>query len=211
MRPLVIIGTGGVGRQVLQIVRSVNEKAPKWKVIGFLDDNASRHGDYVHETPIVGGLEWLKERSGVSSAIAIGDPSIRKQVAVSLQRIGHTRVATLVHPKTEISSYVAIGKGSIIYPGVVIDTEVHIKEHVIINKGSTIGHDTIIEQFVTVSPGVNIGGAVTVKEQAFLGIGCSTVQNIVVGKRAIVGAGAAVIRDVPDGITCVGVPARVIE
>lgn len=211
MKPLVIIGTGGVGRQVLQIVRSINSNAPEWEVIGFIDDDISTHGELIHNTPVVGGLEWLERAPEVYTVVAIGDPATRKRVARSLSQMEHNKIATLIHPSTEIGLNTSIGKGSIICPGAITDTDVCLKEYVLINKICTIGHDSVIESFVTISPGVNVGGSVTIRKEAFLGIGSSTVQNIVIGERAVIGAGAVVIGSVPESTTFVGVPARKVS
>ena len=40
-RPLLLVGGGGLAREVLAAVRLLPEK---WKPIGALDDDASRHG-----------------------------------------------------------------------------------------------------------------------------------------------------------------------
>ncbi|WP_231884173.1 acetyltransferase [Synechococcus sp. MIT S9504] len=44
---------------------------------------------------------------------------------------------------------------------------------------------------------------------SWIGIGASVIQQICIGDDVTVGAGAAVVRDLPDGVTAVGVPARV--
>ncbi|WP_304412082.1 acetyltransferase [Synechococcus sp. CB0205] len=46
-------------------------------------------------------------------------------------------------------------------------------------------------------------------ERSWIGIGASVIQQIRIGADVIVGAGAAVVSDLPDGVTAVGVPARV--
>ena len=43
----------------------------------------------------------------------------------------------------------------------------------------------------------------------YIGIGACVIQHVCIGSDVTVGAGAAVVRDLPDGVTAVGVPARV--
>ena len=38
MTPLVIIGAGGFGREVLELVLDINAAAPTFEFLGFLDD-----------------------------------------------------------------------------------------------------------------------------------------------------------------------------
>jgi len=50
---------------------------------------------------------------------------------------------------------------------------------------------------------------VEIGDRSWIGIGASVIQQIRIGADVIVGAGAAVVHDLPDGVTAVGVPARV--
>ncbi|HIC96179.1 TPA: transferase, partial [Candidatus Bipolaricaulota bacterium] len=84
-------------------------------------------------------------------------------------------------------------------------------ENVIINTGATIDHDCVIEDYVHISPGVHLAGNVKLGELSHIGIGASAVQRVKIGKGVIIGAGAVVIDDIPDHVTAVGVPARVIK
>ena len=40
MHDLVIYGAGGLGREVAEIVRRINERHRFWNLLGFLDDGA---------------------------------------------------------------------------------------------------------------------------------------------------------------------------
>lgn len=51
---------------------------------------------------------------------------------------------------------------------------------------------------------------VQVRERSWIGIGASLIQQIRIGCDVTIGAGAAVISGLPDGVTAVGVPARVL-
>ena len=64
---------------------------------------------------------------------------------------------------------------------------------------------------VRVSPGAHLAGKVHVGELTHIGIGASVVQGVEIGRNVIVGAGGVVTRDLPDNVTAVGVPAKVIR
>jgi Serine acetyltransferase len=55
----------------------------------------------------------------------------------------------------------------------------------------------------------HLAGEVEIGDRSWIGIGASVIQQIRIGADVIVGAGAAVVHDLPDGVTAVGVPARV--
>ena len=61
-----------------------------------------------------------------------------------------------------------------------------------------------------IGPGARLAGEVQVGERSWIGIGASLIQQIRIGCDVTIGAGAAVISDLPDGVTAVGVPARVL-
>ena len=39
MKKIAIIGTGGLGREVLGIIQCINKKVKIWDVLGYFDDN----------------------------------------------------------------------------------------------------------------------------------------------------------------------------
>jgi len=64
---------------------------------------------------------------------------------------------------------------------------------------------------VHICPGARLAGEVQVGARSWIGIGASVIQQVRIGSDVTVGAGAAVLRDLPDGITAVGVPARILS
>jgi serine acetyltransferase len=69
----------------------------------------------------------------------------------------------------------------------------------------------VIGDFVNINPAATLCGSVTVGEGAYIGAGAVVKERISIGAWSTIGAGAAVVRDVPEGVTVVGVPARVIK
>src|SRR5581483_10434145 len=56
-----------------------------------------------------------------------------------------------------------------------------------------------------------LAGGVSIGAFAHVGIGSSLLPGCGIGERSILGAGAVVLRSVPDGVTAVGVPPRVLK
>jgi acetyltransferase-like isoleucine patch superfamily enzyme len=80
----------------------------------------------------------------------------------------------------------------------------------IFNTGCSVDHDAQLADGVHICPGARLAGAVHVGTRSWLGIGASVIQQVRIGSDVTVGAGAAVVRDLADGVTAVGVPAKVI-
>src|SRR5690606_8201359 len=86
-----------------------------------------------------------------------------------------------------------------------------IGEHCIINSGAVIEHDCKLGNFVHISPKAALAGDVKVGEGTHVGIGAMVIPGINIGKWVTIGAGAVVLKDIPDGVTTVGNPARIIK
>lgn len=209
MTDLVLFGTGGFAREVLQIALDINAHEPTWNVLGFLDD-APSPPESVHGLPVLGGAEWLQDRSDVRVSIAIGAPAAKRKVARRAADYG-AEFATLVHPRAWVGRRVEIGEGSTVCAGVSVTTDIEMGRHVILNLGCTVGHDAVVGDFVTAAPSVNISGAVDVGEGTDLGTGSAIIQGVTIGAWTVVGAGAVVVKPIPPNVTAVGAPARPIK
>jgi len=206
-RALVIVGTGGMGREAAAWIADVGRQAD---LLGFLDDDAATHGSEVAGLPVLGGTAWLEDPPDVDAVVAIGAPAARSAVATQLDAAG-VALTTVVHPSALVGPRVTLGAGSIVCPGAMLSCDVTVGRAAIINYGAMIGHDGVIGEACFVAPGVHLAGNVTVGPRADVGIGASVIQGVTIGADAVVGAGAVVIRDVPEGVTVVGVPARPIR
>ncbi|WP_211472323.1 acetyltransferase [Collimonas humicola] len=213
MKNIVIFGTGGLAREVHQIVEDINGSAPAWKFLGFLDGNVANHGKEVHGSPVFGGVEWLTQTDAadVYVVVAIGNPVSKRKIIESIKQQSDAHFATLVHPRAWVGSFVDIGQGSIICAGALITTDIKIGEYVIVNIGSTIGHDACIDDFVTIAPTVNVSGSVHVGQGTDLGTGSTVIQGCSIGEWSIVGAGAVVVKNIDANVTAVGAPAKAIK
>jgi sugar O-acyltransferase (sialic acid O-acetyltransferase NeuD family) len=208
---VVIVGTGGQAREIHALLEALVAGGAAWTVAGFLDDDPAMSGRTVHGVPVLGGIDWLTEKSGPSVAVGVGASASRRGVVLRIEAAGEHVFPALVHPDASVGPRVELGDGAIVAAGAVLTTDIVVGRHALVNFGCTIGHDASIGEYATVAPGAHISGAVHVEEGADVGTGASVIQGITVGAWSVVGAGAAVVRDVEPHTTVVGVPASVIE
>ena len=202
MRDIYIIGAGGHGKVVLDIIN----KTRQYQAAAFLDDDLSLHNETINGLKVLGSSkEALDDDNAV--IIAVGNNKIREKLFNSMKS-NDLEIINAVHPDAVINSFVSIGRGLVIAAGVVINSNSVIEDNVIVNTSVTVDHDCKIDKHVHLSPGVNLGGNVTVQQGAHIGIGATVLPGINVGENSIVGAGAVVTKDVPDNVIVVGVPAR---
>ncbi|MDX8289031.1 acetyltransferase [Metabacillus indicus] len=215
MGKFVVFGTGGFAREVHEIIEYVDEQwsmvQEKPSLLGFLDGNIEMHGKEVHGLPVLGGLEWLERNKDVGVVVAIGNPGVKRKIVQQIKQIGGINFPSIIDPRAVIGARVKIGEGCIICANTIITTDILIKDFVILNISCTIGHDTTIEDYVTIAPGANISGNVDIKEGTDIGTATAIIQGKTIGAWSIIGAGAVVVKDVPNNVTAVGNPSKVIK
>ncbi len=207
LRPLVIVGSGGFGREVLQLVLDINAQEPTFELLGFLDDNPGDAGAIQRlGSQVLGGSDAL---SGLAAAIviAIAAPVARRRIDERARALG-LEAARLVHPWASVGASVLTGEGVVVGAGSRLTTSVIVGRHAHVNVNCTIGHDAVLEPFVTVFPGVHVSGRCVIEEGAILGTGSVLLPGVRVGRGAEVGAGAIVVRDVAPGAIVVAPAGR---
>lgn len=211
IKDLVIYGSGGFAREVLQIIHSLNAVSPTWRCVGFCVDPEFMQAEIVHGLPVHPGIGSLDQIKGLHVAVGVGAPDARSRIVTSLRRHGRTEFPVLVHPRAWVGSAVKLAPGTIVCAGASLTTDIEIDEHTHVNLNATIGHDTRIGAFTTLSPGVHISGNVQIGERVDIGTGANVIPGVTIGAGSVIGAGAAVIRDLAAGSVAVGVPAKVIR
>ncbi|MDF3002928.1 MAG: transferase hexapeptide repeat protein [Bacillota bacterium] len=209
MKRIIIIGTGGNAKVVLDAVLCRIRSGEELILEGFLDDNDDRKSQRSY--PILGTLQRIDDyrlKKEIRFVNAVGNNLARKRI---FERYPDVDYDTVVHPSVLIGTGVVIGAGSVVMAGAIINADSFIGKQALINTGAIIEHDNRIGDFVHVASGAATAGNVRIGSGSMLGTGAKVIQGISIGSNAMIGAGAVVISDIPDGCTAVGVPARVIR
>jgi sugar O-acyltransferase (sialic acid O-acetyltransferase NeuD family) len=211
MKEIVVIGSGGFSKQVLEIIEQLNLINQKYNLIGIIDDNKSLIGTRVLGYKVLGDtdyIKWYSQERELYGVIAIADGDVRKKISKKLNEV---QWVNLVHPSALISKYAKVGKGNIICAGVVINPDFCMGDHSHINIGSTIGHDVSLLDYVTVMPGSRISGNVTLKSNSVVGTGATIIQGLVIEEDVIIGSGAVVTKNTEQNGVYIGIPAKRIK
>jgi sugar O-acyltransferase (sialic acid O-acetyltransferase NeuD family) len=211
MSALLILGAGGHARVVAETALS----SGRFSTISFLDDLYSTTVPFMPVLcwPVIGPLAHalgeISPHSFGQAVVAIGHAATRLSWLQKLSVAGYD-LPVLVHPAACVSPSARIGLGSVVFAQAVIQSQAMIGSGAILNTSCSVDHDAQLGDGVHICPGAHLAGEVHVGHRSWIGIGSSVIQQIHIGADVTVGAGAAVVRDLPDGVTAVGVPARVL-
>lgn len=204
MTRVVIVGAGGHGREILQVLRDRGTA----EFLGFLDDHEP-------DRDLLGPIDarWLGPTSvlaelpaDVEYLIGIGSGPVRRRID---QTAGGRRAHTLVHPMSSIGGDVELSPGVVVFAFATVTTNIRLGRHVHVCRGAAVGHDSTLADYVSVYPLAAVSGNVHLEAGVTVGTTASVRQGLRVGADTMIGSGAAVVSDLPGGVTAVGVPAAV--
>lgn len=212
MKPVVIVGAGGFGREVLEIFKDRNKISRTWDILGFIDEDKELHGKIINNYPVLGGLDWLRKHNNenLGCVCAIGACETRKRVVERLQEIG-VNFCNAVHPSVIMSEFVELGQDVIICAGSILTVNIKIGNHVNIDTNCIVMHNAVIGRYCRLNPGTKINGNDQLGEGVYVGTGAIFLQGLSAGAWSTIGAGAVVIEDIPEKVVAIGVPAKVVK
>ena len=212
-RALVVVGAGGHGRELLDVVEAGAAASPgSVELVGVVDDapsevNLARLAE--RGVPFLGDVDaWLASASpGVRYLLGVGSGDSRRALDERFTAAG-LEPATAVHPAAVVGSEVLLAPGVVVLAGAVVATNTRVGRHTHVHRSANVGHDCVLGAYVTVNPSASISGDCVVEDDVLVGVGASVLQGLTLRRGATVGGGACVVKDVPEKTVVKGVPAR---
>jgi sugar O-acyltransferase (sialic acid O-acetyltransferase NeuD family) len=200
--PLLIVGAGGFGREVLQY--AIDAGMP---VCGFLDDRPTALEGTGITTSVVGPISKHVPSSDVDYVIAIGELETRRRLVEVLGE-GGARFGSVIHPRAWVAPTASVGYGCVIAPGAVVGPHATLDAHVVLNVLASVGHDASIGRGTVFSPYATCNGAAKIDANVLLGTRATVLPGVTVGEGARIAAGAVCYQEVPPWALAQGDPAR---
>jgi len=212
MKKLVILGAGGLARELADAVADINKHTETFEVLGYLDDEEELTGQKRLQLPILGTVDWLAEQKpdDLYAIPGVGNVYSRDKLARAAEEHG-IPLATVIHPGAIIGSGSSIEAGSFIAAGVIITVNVSLGKCVLVNMNCTIAHDVRVGNYVSIHPGARISGEVLIGDYTLIGTQAVILNKCRIGTGSVVAMGAVVAHDVPDYTLVAGNPARAIR
>jgi len=211
MRSIVIIGAGGHGKVVADIV----ERQGRYGIAGWVDSDrepGTKHCGYAVLGPVEELADLMSRYPVAGALVAMGDNSARRATAERLAReVPDLRFITAVHPSAAVAKDASLGPGTVVMAQAAVNSDAVVGAHCILNTGSSLDHDCHMDDFASLAPGVAVGGNARIGECSAVSIGAAVLHGVSVGAHTVVGAGAVVLKDLPGHCVAYGVPARMVR
>ena len=203
-----IYGSGGLGREMLELARIINNNNLRWENIIFIDD-ADKDGSLINGAEVYKYDEALNKFKNLEITIGIGEPIIREKLFNKI-KVDNIKAAALIHPGVHIPETTKIGEGATICMNDFISCNVTIGDNVYVQPTANICHDVVLEDGAFISSFCEIAGAAHVGRYSYVGVNSAVRELVKIGSYSIIGMGSAVHKDIPDEVVAFGNPAKII-
>jgi hypothetical protein len=187
MKSIVIAGGGGFGYEVAEYIRQDISTGflHDVELKGVIDDEEDPSLRAPISLPYLGTISSYIPKHNECVVLAIGKPSIKKNLVRQLQSFGSTFI-TYVHSSVYVSSSAKIGAGVIICPFCVVNSGASIEDFATVNLYCCIAHGAVVGQFSVLSPYSALNGDSKIGEECFLGTRATLFPRTIIGNNCIV-------------------------
>jgi sugar O-acyltransferase (sialic acid O-acetyltransferase NeuD family) len=203
----VILGAGGLGRELESWISNTDSFKKKFELIGYLDDNLCALNGIKNQYSVLGNFsdEQLKKYQYV--LLGIAKPEVKEKFFEKI--ISHKiEIISFVHERAIIANNCEIDKGLVLCPFSIISCNTKIGKAVFVNLGSNIGHDAQIGDYTSLMANVDIGGNARIGKRVFIGSNAVILPNVKIADDVKIGAGSVVLRNIKEAGTYFGNPAK---
>lgn len=207
MKNLIILGAGGMGRQVYFFAKSCNGYQKEYIIKGFLDDNPYSMDEFDTFPPLLGSINDYQIQKDDIFFNSIGDVKAKKICINKILNRGGEFI-TLIHPTATIPQGSKVGRGCMFSPRSGMGIESEVGDFCLVQDNAIIGHDVHIGNFARIDCNVVLIAGVKVDDEVCIHTSAVINHNVHIGQGATVGALSFVIRNVKPGTTVYGNPAK---
>ena len=209
MKQLLILGAGGMGKEIYYTAKHSIGYGTEFVIKGFLDFPNPEWNTDVYP-PILGLEDDYEIKPDDVFVCSIGDVHLKRKICEKMKARG-AKFQSLIFENAMIGTNVKIGDGCIIDPYARIGADVVLGENCLVQTFALVGHESTVGDYCRLDcrtllvGGVKVGNNVTVHTNAVIS------HKVVLEDDSTVAAMSFVIRSVKAGTTVMGNPAKRLE
>jgi sugar O-acyltransferase (sialic acid O-acetyltransferase NeuD family) len=208
MERLIIVGAGGLGREVDELAWDDYANGRDWMMGGFLDTRPNALEGYQTRTSVIGDPHTFIPQPQDIFIVAVGDVALKKKLVAPLVLRG----ARFVSLRTNVRMGARCTYGASVFGDrATLSVDVTVGNYAYIGADVIVGHDSVIGDYAHVGPRCFVAGRVKVGPLATIHPMATLAMDAEIGEGATVGAGAVVFGKVAPHTTVLGNPARKFE
>ena len=210
MKHLIIIGGGGMGKEIYYTAKNSLGYGTEFDIKGFLDDNIHSLDGFQGYPPVLNTIHDYEPETDDVFTCSIGNVHTKRKLC-ELIKLKGGKFQTLIHKDSQLRENVKIGEGTIIDCFAIVGSDAVIGENCLIQLNSVVAHDCVVGDYTRVDVralmvgGVKVGNNVTIHTNAVIS------HKVVLGDDCTVAAMSFVIRSVKAGTTVMGNPAKRLD
>lgn len=207
MKNLIIIGAGGMGREIYDLATRCDGYNKEYVIKGFLDEWDEALDNFDGYPPIFGTTQDYVVDPDDIFICSLGDVELKKKcVELILDKGGD--FLTLIHPTASIGYNSKIGRGCIVLKNAYVGADCVVDDFVLVQISAVVGHDVKVGRYSRLDCNTLCVGGTEIKEEVTIHTSAVINHKVVVERKAQVGACSFVIRRVKEGTTVLGNPAK---
>ena len=182
---LLIVGAGGHGRSVAEIVAA----SDAWRFVGFVDDTIPRSTPG-SVWPVIGATSELAACRSVAelAIVAIGNNAVRERLQDRLIDLGFG-IASVIHRSAIVAPSARLGAGCAIMAGTVIGTEATLGDGVIVNSGAVVDHHCRVQDYAHLGTNACMAGGSVLGPGAWMQAGSALGYGVLVPAGTVLSVG----------------------
>ncbi len=210
MKDIIIIGSGGYGKEVKTVIDAINKISPTWNVTAFYDDAFTGNVAIIDGINCLGTIDDLisLNHEDLNLVFGIADRNVVNNVVDKFKNNNTIKFPNIIHPTVEINSGVVLGKGNVIVFGCFLSCDVILGDFNFFNTFVSIGHDTIIGNFNCLMPRTQISGYTVIGNHNFFGMNSALLQNKKIGNNNIINSYTFLTKNITNDRKYFGVPGK---
>ena len=192
MEDIILIGSGGHAKSIIEIIESKNE----FRIKGLVIEKNSQNKEILCYEALGNDKDLKDLKNNFNYAfIAIGfikNTQRKLSIAENLYSLNF-KLPKLYSNFAIVSKYAEVGDGTSIGHGAIVNSSTKIGENCIINSKALVEHDVEIGNFSHISTGVIINGGTKIGDNCFIGSGAIIREGLQIPNGSVISAGKRVM------------------